>query len=178
LLLFNYSRQEDIIICSPISGRDRLETEGLIGFFTHILLLRTNLSGDPTYRELLARVSEVFLEAYAHQNIPVSKIKPVLNSPPNSLPPVFVRFAFQNIYHQIPILSRLEVSEIDIDTGILKGDLTLITFEQDQCLNNVLEYNSSLFSDSTIGRMIDSFQALTEALVDKPEWHLSELADL
>jgi amino acid adenylation domain-containing protein len=176
-LLFHYTGQEDILVGSPVAGRNRLETEGLIGFFTNMLPLRTKLSGNPTFRELLGRVREVFLGAYAHQNLPFSKIKQILysESEPNLAPLISVRFTFENFPLPTPTFSGLEVRQMDIDTGIAKGDLILFMHEKEHEIIGKWEYNSELFSNSTIRQMIETYQSLMEIVVSKPELRLSEL---
>jgi len=175
-LLFCYTGQEDILVGSPFAGRNRVATEGLIGFFTNMLPLHTNLSGNPTFRELLGRVREVVLGAHAHQNLPFSKIKQILHpeSEPNPVPLISVRFAFQNFSIPTPKFSGLEVSQMHIDTGLAKGDLTLFMHEREHQLSGTLEYNSELFSSSTIAQMIENFQSLMEIVVVEPEQRLSE----
>src|SRR5436309_7025996 len=113
-LLHRYGGQDDIVVGTPIAGRTRVEVEGLIGFFVNMLVLRTDASGDPTFRELLKRVKKVALGAYAHQDIPFEKVVEELHprrDPSRNL--LFqVAFALQNTPRSSPPFSGLKVSTI------------------------------------------------------------------
>ena len=126
-LLHRYSGQDDVIVGSPIAGRTRVETEGLIGFFVNNLVLRTDLSGNPTFRELLSRVREVTLGAYAHQDLPFEKLVEELQ-PQRDLShnPLFqVMFALQNTPRSDMKLHGLTLSSFQVDNGTSRFDLTL-----------------------------------------------------
>jgi len=102
ILLYRYTGQNDVAVGSPIAGRGRSEIEGLIGFFVNMLVLRSDLSGNPTFRELLSRVRKTALCAYEHQDVPFEKLVEVLHPERDlSRSPLFqVMFAFQNIPRQ------------------------------------------------------------------------------
>ena len=117
ILLFRYSGQEDLVVGSPIAGRNRAETEDLIGFFVNTLPLRTRLSGNPAFRELLQRVKETALGAYAHQDLPFEKIVESVQ-PERSLSysPIFqVMFALQNQPRAMFALPGLKISALPRD---------------------------------------------------------------
>ncbi|HEU4323408.1 MAG TPA: amino acid adenylation domain-containing protein [Roseiflexaceae bacterium] len=176
-LLYRYSGEEDIITGSLIANRDFVDIEGLMGFFVNTLLLRTDQSGNPTFREFLGRVREITLEAYAHQNVPfeqlVEELKPVRDT---SHTPLFqVMFILQNA----PVPSRaqhdLQVDFLRIDNGTSKFDLTLSMTEAPDGLRTVAEYKTDLFDASTIERMLGHYEALLEGIVQDPDRRLSEL---
>jgi len=155
LLLHRYARQNDIVVGSPIAGRDRPELEGLIGLFANTLVFRTDLSGNPIFRELLGRVREVALAAYRHQDVPfeklVEQVKPERNL---SHSPLFqVMFALQNAPSAPPKLEGLTLTSVAVDSGTAKFDLTLSLREEDEELKGWLEYNTDLFDAATIHRM-------------------------
>jgi len=155
LLLHRYARQNDIVVGSPIAGRDRPELEGLIGLFANTLVFRTDLSGNPIFRELLGRVREVALAAYSHQDVPfeklVEQVKPERNL---SHSPLFqVMFALQNAPSSPPKLEGLTLTSVAVDSGTAKFDLTLSLREEDEELKGWLEYNTDLFDAATIHRM-------------------------
>lgn len=175
-LLYRYTGSEDIVVGAPIAERNRVETEGLIGFFVNTLVLRTDLSGSPSFRELLLRVREVTLEARAHQDLPFEKLVETLQ-PERSLSqnPLFqVMFALQTA--PIPTLdSGWNWSQLDIDTNTAKFDLTLELEERQEEIIGWLEYNTDIFDAPTISRMGGHFQTLLEGIVVNPDRKISKL---
>jgi amino acid adenylation domain-containing protein len=176
-LLHRYSGQEDILIGSPVAGRNRAETEHLIGFFVNTLVLRTDLSGDPSFSELLGRVREVCLGAYAHQDVPFEKLVEELR-PERSLShaPLFqVMFVLQNAPEEELRLGGLRLSTAGAHGGESKFDLTLAVTETADGLGAVLEYDSDLFDAETISRMTTHFLTLLSAAASEPTRQVSEL---
>ena len=137
-LLYRYTNQDDIIVGSPIAGRNRVETEGLIGFFVNTLMLRTDLSDNPTFRELLGRVREVCLGAYAHQALPFEKLVEELQPERDlSRNPLFqVMFVLQNAP------TRALARGLNVNSGTSMFDLTLSMGDTEQGLAGSLEYNT------------------------------------
>ncbi|PYV39080.1 MAG: non-ribosomal peptide synthetase, partial [Acidobacteria bacterium] len=177
VLLHRYTGQDDIVVGSPIASRSRVETEGLIGFFVNDLVLRTDLSGDPTFREVLGGVRETALGAYAHQDLPFEKLVEELQ-PKRELAyhPLFqVVFALQNFPTQALRLSGLTMSPREIENDTAKFDLSLTVVERREGLRAGLEYSSDLFDEATIKRMATHFQRLVEGIVADPDQRLSKL---
>jgi aspartate racemase len=176
-LLYRYTGQEDIIVGTPIAGRNQVEAEGLIGFFVNTLALRTYLSGNPSFQELLGRVREVALGAYAHQDLPFEKLVEELQPERDrSRTPLFqVMFVLQNTPTSALELPGLTVNSLNIDSGTAKFDLTLFMIETAQGLRASLEYNTDLFNVATITRMLGNFQTLLEGIVANPQQRLSDL---
>jgi non-ribosomal peptide synthetase component F len=176
-LLYRYTGQEDIIVGTPIAGRNQVEAEGLIGFFVNTLALRTYLSGNPSFQELLGRVREVALGAYAHQDLPFEKLVEELQPERDrSRTPLFqVMFVLQNTPTSALELPGLTVNSLNIDSGTAKFDLTLFIMETAQGLRASLEYNTDLFNAATITRMLGNFQTLLEGIVANPQQRLSDL---
>ncbi|MCL4176656.1 MAG: amino acid adenylation domain-containing protein [Verrucomicrobia bacterium] len=176
-LLHRYSGQADILVGSPIAGRARVETEDLIGFFLNTLVLRGDLSGDPTFNELLQRTRQTALDAYAHQDVPFEKIAEAVQ--PNrdlSRPPLFqVMFVLQNEPLRPLALAGLKVSALPAHSGTAKFDLTLSLEESPGGLNGFIEYNTDLFDAAPIRRMIGHFRTLLEGAVAHPDKRLSQL---
>ncbi|MFW9261381.1 amino acid adenylation domain-containing protein [Nostoc sp. CALU 546] len=176
-LLWRYTSSEDIVVGSPIANRNRAEIEGLIGFFVNTLVLRTNFAGNPTFEELLTRVREVALGAYAHQDLPfellVEELQPQRDL---SHTPLFqVMFVLQNAPMSDLKLPGLTLSSLAIESGSAKFDLTLEITETQQGLFGTLEYNTDLFEASTISRMAGHLQILLQGIVANPKLRLSEL---
>ncbi|BAZ30185.1 peptide synthetase [Cylindrospermum sp. NIES-4074] len=176
-LLYRYTGEEDILVGSPIANRNRAEIENLIGFFVNTLVLRTNLKENPSFRELLSRVREVALGAYAHQDLPFEKLVEELQ--PNrglSYSPLFqVSFALQNGLTQTLDLPELKLNIQEFDTKTAKFDLTLFVEKTAQGLMGTFEYNTDLFESTTISRMAAHFQTLLAGIVNHPETNISRL---
>ncbi len=177
VLLHRYTRQANIVVGSPIACRNQLETEGLIGFFVNTLALHTNLSGQPTFRETLARVKQGTLDGIAHQDLPFERLVEELQ-PSRSLgytPLVQVVFMFQTEPAKKLRLPGLTISPLPLETGTSKFDLTLAVEEQPDGLLATVEYSTDLFEPPTIDRMLGHFQTLLEAIVADPSQRIGEL---
>lgn len=176
-LLHRYTGQEDLTVGSTIAGRNRGETEGLIGFFLNTLVLRVDLSGNPTFRELLRRVKTVAVEAYAHQDLPVEMILDALQPERNlSQNPLFqVLFILQTTPMPALEVSNLKLELLEVDTGTAKFDLTLDMIEKPEGLRGSLEYNTDLFDASTVARMAGHLEVLLESIAARSDRRLSEV---
>ena len=176
-LLYRYTSQEDIVVGSPIANRNRPEIEGLIGFFVNTLVLRTDVSGNPSFRELLGRVRKTALGAYEHQDLPFEKLLEELQ-PERSLSysPLFqVMFILQNAPNAGLEFQSLSVSPVRLDTETARFDLTLSIHETAPGLSGALQYNTDLFHDATITRMIGHFQILLKGIVADADLRISDL---
>ncbi|ACK67010.1 amino acid adenylation domain protein [Rippkaea orientalis PCC 8801] len=180
ILLSRYSRQQDIVIGSPIANRNRVEIEPLIGFFANTLVLRTNLSGNPAFSELLNQVRQVCLEAYTHQDIPFEKLVEALQPERNlSQTPLFqVMFVLQNANYEELKLSDFTFRFLPKENTIAKFDLTLSMLESQEKLTGEIEYNQDLFNCSTIARMAEHFLGLLGEIVRNPQKPITELSFL
>jgi hypothetical protein len=191
ILLYRYTQQEDIAVGSPIANRNRSEIEGLIGFFVNTLVLRTDLSGAPTFQELLGRVREVTLGAYAHQDLPFEKLVEELQ-PERSLSrhPLFqVVFALQNAPTEALELPGLTLNPITIDFKTTRFDLEFNLWkasegfrslwgerwEHSEGIRGVVVYNTDLFDEATISRMLGHFRTLLEGIVANPQTKIADL---
>jgi amino acid adenylation domain-containing protein len=177
VLLHRYTRQDDILVGTPIANRNRIETEELIGFFVNTLVLRTDLSGGPTFRELLGRVREATLGAYAHQDLPFEKLVEELQPERNmSYTPLFqVMFVLQNAPRPPLELPGLTLSLREVESRAAQFDLTLFVVDREQGLAGALEYNTDLFDQATMARLVGHFQTLLEGIVARPGRQISEL---
>ena len=166
-LLYRHTGQDDIVVGTPIAGRNRAEIEGLIGFFVNTVVLRTNLAGNPSFRELLGRVREVALGAYAHQDLPFEKLVEELQPERDlSHTPLFqVMFQLSNDPGEAPQLPGLNVENFEFDSGITKYDVTLEVIEKVAGLCCRFKYNPDLFDAATITRMGGHLQTLLKAIV-------------
>jgi surfactin family lipopeptide synthetase A len=174
-LLYRYTGQDDILIGTTTGGRKSSEAQKLIGFFLNTLVLRTNLSGNPTFRDLLGRVREVVLEAHAHQDLPfeylVKELQPERNLGQNPLIQVML-----SLEPPLPVLpSGWTMTLTDVKTNTSKFDLSLELDDRPEGLVGWFEYSTDLFNESTITRMLGHWQILLESIVVDPEQHLAEL---
>ena len=176
-LLYRYTGQTDISVGTPIANRNRAEIEGLIGFFVNTLVMRTDLSGDPSFREVLKRVREVTLGAYTHQDLPFEMLVEALQPERDlSHTPLFqVMFVLNNAPEKALELSGLHLSPLDVDRGTATFDLTLSLTERPEGLDGYIEYNTNLFDAATIERLVGHFQTLLEGIVADPGQSISRL---
>jgi NAD(P)-dependent dehydrogenase (short-subunit alcohol dehydrogenase family)/acyl carrier protein len=180
VLLYRYGGQTDLLIGTPIANRNRLETEALIGFFINTLVLRIDLSGDPTFIEVLQRVREVSLEAYAHQEMPFEKLVEELqpDRSQNHSPLFQVMFVLQNIEVGPLELPGLSLSVYKEENWTAKFDLLLTMCETNNGMDGFFKYNTDIFDDSAIAKMAKHFQTLIENLLADPQQHLSDTSFL
>ncbi|HKX29636.1 MAG TPA: amino acid adenylation domain-containing protein, partial [Blastocatellia bacterium] len=177
-LLHRYTGQTDVLVGTPTANRTRAETEELIGFFVNTLVLRADLSDDPGFSQLLDRVRETTLGAYAHQDLPFEKLVEELQPERDlSRTPLFqVMFVLQNMSLSVPEMNGLKASPAVVDTGAAKFDLTLALMETAQGLGTWIEYNTDLFDEGTINRTLGHYRTLLESVAAKPGERLSNLA--
>ncbi|MCP4660549.1 MAG: AMP-binding protein, partial [bacterium] len=187
VLLGRWADADDVAVGTPIAGRTRREIEGLIGFFINTLVLRTDLSdgssGDgPTFRELLARVRRVALDAYAHQDLPFEQLVEELQPERDlSSTPLFqVMFVLQNAPQatvEMPDVEMpaLAMSSLPAEGETTKFDLTLSLRESERGIGGSLAYRTDLFDRTTIERLRAQFGRLLAAIAEDPERRLREL---
>jgi non-ribosomal peptide synthetase component F len=176
-LLGRYSGQDDVAVGTPIAGRNRAETEGLIGFFVNTLVIRSDLSGDPTFREFLARIRAVALAAFQHQDLPYDRLVSELASARESGRAELFRvsFALQNSPQAAARLPRLKLAPLETATGREKFDLTLSMWVRKGTVGGSVSYSTDLFDPSTIARLIDHFRTLLEGVAANPDGRLSQI---
>ena len=176
-ILYRYTWQEDLVVGFPIANRNWAETTGLIGFFVNTLVLRTDLSGNPTFNELLSRVRDVCLSAYANQDLPFEKLVEELRPErERSRNPLFqVMFVSQIPESSGVDLQGLRSQAIDVDARTSKFDLTLSLTERENKLIGFLEYSTDLFDRFTIEGIGGHFRRLLEGIVANPERPISTL---
>ena len=177
LLLARYTSQEDIIIGTPVAGRNRLETEGLIGFFVNTLVLRTSVTAGSRFCQLLKQVRELTLGAYAHQDLPFEKLVEELQPERDlsRLPLFQVVFALQHAAGEEFELPGLRLTRVELKDVTAKFDLMIVMESSKENLTGSIEYNSDLFEHSTIQRMSRHFVNLLDSIVANPDGRLSEL---
>ncbi|MFD7028606.1 amino acid adenylation domain-containing protein [Streptomyces sp. NPDC059917] len=179
VVLNRYTGQSDIAVGTVVAGRNRIEVEGLIGFFANTLVMRADLSDDPAFPELLAQVKRTALAAYDHQDVPFEAVADALQLERSlSHSPVFqTMLVLQEAQtERTARLGELLVSAIEFDLGVTKFDLTLDLRETPDGLAGTVEYNTDLFDPDTIRRFTGHFGELLGSLTADPGARLSGLS--
>jgi len=177
ILLSRYSGKDDIVVGVPIAGRNHTELEDLIGFFVNTLVQRTDLSGNPTFRDVLGRLREVSLGAYDHQDLPFERLVQELRPErdPGRSPLFQVLFQLLNFSENDLRLEGLEVSRLPATNERVRFDLEMHLWQQPGLLSGVIIYSTDLFEESRIERMVGHFHTLLESIAGDPGKRLGEL---
>ncbi|MFP5270445.1 amino acid adenylation domain-containing protein [Coleofasciculus sp.] len=176
-LLYRYSHQKDIVVGTDVANRNRQDIEPLIGFFVNLLVLRTDLSGNPSFRELLEQVRDVALAAYEHQDLPFAKLVEVLRPDRNSShTPLFqVLFVLQNAPLPDLDLSGLTVKPVEINTEIARFDLALFMEQTDTGIIGTFKYNTDRFEAKGITQFCHQFETLISRILKNPDTRIDTL---
>jgi amino acid adenylation domain-containing protein len=179
-LLHRYTGLEDIVIGSAFAGRNRVELESLIGMFVETLALRGDLAGNPTFRTLLQRTSEVCLEAFAHQDLPFEQLVAALQPKRDmSHSPLFqVMIELLNVPAETASFPELKVTKVELSTGASQFDLTFHVFpvsERGESLEVLVEYSTDLFDAASIERMVGHYRRLLEGIISDADQKISDL---
>jgi amino acid adenylation domain-containing protein len=171
VLLSRYSGQEDIAVGTPIAGRTHPELEGLIGFFVNTLVVRGDLSGNPTFRELLGRIRQTTIEAYTHQDLPFEKLVTVAHRDRDAgRAPLFqVMFALQNVPLPALRVPELLITPFELSSRTAKFELTLFATEVPEGLRLTMEYSTDLFDAARVDRMLAHYRILLGEIVAHPD---------
>ncbi len=175
VLLGRYSGQQDVVVGSSIAGRTRAEVEDLIGLFVNALALRVDLTGDPSFTELLKRVKEVALAAYAHQDVPFEKLVAELRPERDLSRTPFFQVLFE-LHTEPPAQLRLpgvSLTPLNADTGTAKFDLSLELTRTVEGLTGIIEYSTELFSQAAMERFARHLHRLLEAFAAAPQQRIS-----
>ena len=176
-LLYQYTDQDDIIVGSPVDTRHHIGADGLIGCFINTLVMRSDLSGDPTFRQFLAKVRDVVSKAEDHQDIPFARLVQELRferSPGNN--PLFqVMFVLYQALETIQATLDLKMIPINVSSGTAEFDLTLYAKAEETELELIFEYSTDLFEGETISRMLGQLNTLLESVASDPDQQLALL---
>ncbi len=177
VLLGRHTGQEDVLVGAPVAGRKWREIEGLIGFFVNTLVLRSDLSGSPSFGELLGQVRRTALDAFTHQDLPFERIvEEVVVERNLAVSPLFqVLFTLQNAPMGNLSVPGLAFSPVSVDTGVAKFDLSLTLQESPAGFVGMLEHSADLFDGSTVERLLARFASLLEAAVQNPSLPVADL---
>ena len=174
-LLSRYTGHYDVVLGSIVPGRDRVETRSLIGLFAHTVVIRTDLGGDPTFRELLRRVRDALRRDYEHQDVPVDRllIEPQPKHDPSRNPLFRVLFSLAPLIS--PVQSGWETADFEVDTGAAKVDLQLQLYDTPEGIVTRFTYDIDLFDSDSILRMAGHFRTLLQGIVSNPDQFISRL---
>ncbi len=178
--LYRYTGHEDVAVGSLIANRNHIQIERLIGLFANTIVLRSDLSGDPTFGDLVRRVRQVTLDAYRNQDLPIEEVLRALRiSRSRDSNPLFrVMFILQNASVEAADFPGMMTRRLDIDSGISRFDLTLELVHTDGQFSGFFEYSTDLFDACTIARMAAHLQNLLQAIVANPDQPISRLSIL
>jgi amino acid adenylation domain-containing protein len=176
VLLHYYTRQQDLIVGTDLANRSSVETENMIGFFVNQMALQVDLAGDPAFTEILSRVRTVTLEGYLHQDVPFERVVEAVNPPRerNRTPLFQTKFVLQNAPRPKLEMAGLQLSEIELSSGIAKFDLLINVFQQNGNLRMLWEYSTEIFRETTIKRMVECFVTLLESVAANADQRLHE----
>ena len=176
-LLHRYSGQVDMVVGTGVANRNRREIEELIGFFINMLVVRTDLSGNPTFKQLLARVREATLAAYMFEDLPFEKLVETLSPDRSVAGTSLLKLAF---WHQsVPMtsfsLEGLTFTPLELNIEMIYFDLMVEILERDEGFTIRLSYNTNQFTSETIARLLTHYEALLQSVVDQPELRLLDI---
>jgi acyl-CoA synthetase (AMP-forming)/AMP-acid ligase II/acyl carrier protein len=176
-LLYYYCNQQDIVVIAPTANRELIETMGMVGCLRNLLVLRTHLQGKLQFKELIQRIEQVWLDAYAHRHVPLGKLVESLQlkKPKNNAPLFPVMFAFQSFPAEAPSLERLSSSTVEVPLEISNRDLTLYVDPYGDDLVCAFEYDAELFKAETIDRMLETFHRILKNVAHFPDQPLSNI---
>jgi alpha-ketoglutarate-dependent taurine dioxygenase len=178
ILLQRYSNQDDIVVGTDVANRNQAEIEPLIGFFITLLVLRTDLSGNPTFLELLQRVCTQTLAAYAHQDLPFDELVRELQPErhlSNTVPLFQVLFVLQNTPNSALELPGLTLNLLEVESKTARFDLALFLTETEQGIEGKWQYNADLFTSDTITKLTHHWQTLINSIVAQPQSRINTL---
>jgi amino acid adenylation domain-containing protein len=177
VMLWRYTGEGDVVIGIPIANRNRVETEGLIGFFVNTVVMRVEVRGEERFAELMRRVREASLGAYSHQDLPFERLVQEMGAERKmSHSPLFqVMFTLQDTRIELPELSGLTLTPLVAESSVAKFDLTLLMMETEQGLAGTIEYSTDLFEAETIRRMIGHYRTLLQNIVAQTSLPLSDI---
>jgi non-ribosomal peptide synthetase component F len=176
-LLFWYTGQEDLVVGTPVAGRTHPAMEGLIGLFVNMLIMRCDLSGDPGFKDLMQRVKESTIDAYANQDLPFDRLLAELHPDRDMSRTPIAQIGFDLHNGPMPNLEvgGLRMIPLKIESGTAKCDLVLFAWDGPEGIQGLFEYSTDLFDPAAIARMSDQYETLLEGIVAGPEKRLSAL---
>src|SRR5205085_1630368 len=176
-LLYRYTGQRQIVIGTPIANRNRAQVEALIGFFVNTMVLKTEVEGEKSCKELLRRVKDISLAGYTHQDVPFEKlVEEIQPERELSRSPLFqVMFVLQQAPKRAKGVDKIMLDSIGVERETAKFDVTLFIEERREELVGLLEYSTDLFEEETMRRMAEHYRRLLEEMVANPARRVDEL---
>src|SRR5262249_46606371 len=174
-----YTAQDDMVIGTNVANRNHFGIENMIGFCINQLIMRVNMSGNPSFRGLLSRVRETALGAYAHQDLPFEKLVEELQPHRDKSRSLLfqIKFELQEGMTRVLELPGLALTPLESEHKVVRHDLHLSMWERGQLLTGALQYNVDLFKSTTIARIAGEFEALLEMVAERPDARLTELEE-
>lgn len=179
-VLMRHSGQEDVVVGVPTAGRTSAESEPMVGMFVNSLVVRSDLSGDPSFAALLGRVRETVLEALAHQQVPFERLVQELRPERDlSYAPLYqVQFGYRNVPERELSLPGVSLEVVDLDNGVCRGDLTLELGREGELTSGVCEFSRDLFDEETVRGWTATLSGILRSATADPDLPLSRLLAL
>ncbi|QUY44849.1 hypothetical protein I1H34_12665 [Acaryochloris marina S15] len=176
VLLYHYTGQSDLAVCTPTASRNRSELKGMIGYFVNLLVLRNDLSYKPSFRQLIERAKQVISGAIAHQDLPAQDLLNCIAGDQMVMSQVL--FVLQNTPQKSLLLPDLEVQRFEVDNGIADFDLFLSLMDDAGSIKGILKYNADLFEANSVLKMLQHYKEILSKAIVNPDSSIDNLLKL
>ena len=176
VLLQRYTRQEDVLLCAPMASREHADIEGLIGYFNNIVVIRSDLSGDPSFRSVLAQVKRLSVEAFDNQFVPLQSLAQLPQLVRTPLTRAMVSFQESSSEHLN--LAGLKTQVVNVRKGEADFDMALYLERHEDLIGGVLDFNADIFNPALVKRLIQRFAQILKLAIENPDAPISSLPEL
>ncbi|CAN5828735.1 hypothetical protein BH23ACT10_BH23ACT10_17680 [soil metagenome] len=172
-LLHRHTGQSDMLVCAPVAGRDRRETERMVGYFNNLVVIRGDLSGDPSFAEVVRRLRPVMTQAFDHQHVPFQDVAAIPHLA--TTPLTRALFVLQDERNRALVLPDIDVETLDVAAGTADFDLGVFVRPHGDGLAGTVRFRTHLFDHAAIATLMEHYTDVLRAVVDDPTVRLSTL---